>query len=195
MGNPRTVRRLKEMKRDISPDILFLMETKNPDSFVKKKTDSLQYENSLLISPTGHGAGGLALFWKQEIKLQILSSSANCIDASIEFEGKHFFASFIYADTDIPKRRTLWARLIEQSTRRDAPWFLTGDFNDLLNNAEKVGGPARTEGSFTDMRTFYSEGDLYDLRHSGDCLSWRGKRGDYLVRCRLDRAAVNSYWA
>lgn len=46
-----------------------------------------------------------------------------------------------------------------------------------------------------DLRSFYSEGDLYDLPHSGDFLSWRGKRGDYLVRCRLDRAAANSAWA
>ena len=104
LGNPRTVRRLKEMKRDIFPDILFLMETKNPDSFVMKKTKQLQYENSYLISPIGHGAGGLALFWKPEIKLQVLSSSANCIDTNIEFEGKNFFASFIYGDTDKPKR-------------------------------------------------------------------------------------------
>ncbi|XP_013616941.1 PREDICTED: uncharacterized protein LOC106323347 [Brassica oleracea var. oleracea] len=183
------------MKRDIYPDILFLMETKNPDSFVLKKMKQLQYENSHLISPTGHGAGGLALFWKQEIKLQILNSSANCIDVCIEFEGKSFFASFVYGDTDKPKRRAIWDLLLERNNARDTPWFLTGDLNDLLNNDEKVGGPSRPEASFTDMRSFYSEGDLYDLRHSGDCLSWRGQRGDYLVRCRLDWAAANSYWA
>lgn len=46
-----------------------------------------------------------------------------------------------------------------------------------------------------DMRKFYAEGDLFDLPHSGDPLSWRGQRGDHLVRCRLDRAATNSSWA
>ena len=121
---------------------------------------------------TGHRASGLALFRKYEINLQILNSSVNCIDKCIEFEGKKLFASFIYADTGIPKRRSLWECLIECNAERDAPWFITGDFNDLLNNTEKVGKPARPEGSFTDMRTFYSEGDLYDLQHHGDCLSW-----------------------
>lgn len=81
----------------------------------------------------------------------------------------------------------------------NAPWFLTGDFNDLLSNSEKEGEPPRAEGSFIDTRSFYSEGDLYVLRHSGDCLSWRGVRGadeeTYVVRCRLDRATANSYWA
>lgn len=36
---------------------------------------------------------------------------------------------------------------------------------------------------------------MYDLSFSGDPLSWRGQRGDYLVRCRLDRAAANFSWA
>lgn len=78
---------------------------------------------------------------------------------------------------------------------RDAPWFVTGDFNDLISNEEKTGGPARPEGSFTDLRTFFLEGELYDLQHSGDPLSWRGQRGDHLVRCRLDRAVANTAWA
>ena len=123
------------MKRDISPDILFLMETKNPDSFVAKKTDKLKYENRVLVTPVGHGAGGLALLWKQEINLQIISTSANCIDTCIIFEGKKNFASFVYGDTDRNRRKELWDQLIDVNAAREAPWFLTGDFNDLLNNA------------------------------------------------------------
>ena len=80
------------MKRDIFPDILFLMKTKNPDSFIIKKTYKQQYENRLLVSPVGHGAGGLALIWKQEINLQIISATSNCIDTCIIFEGKKLFA-------------------------------------------------------------------------------------------------------
>lgn len=170
------------------------METKNPDAFVLSKTESLQYENSHLVAPVGHGAGGLALLWKQEVNLQVLSSNANCIDTRIIFEGKTFYASFIYGDTDKPKRRQLWDHLLNQNAR-EAPWFLTGDFNDLLSNDEKSGGPMRAEGSFSEMRTFFSEGDLYDLQQSGDFLSWRGQRGDHFIRCRLDRAVANSDWA
>ena len=171
------------------------METKNPDNFVIEKTKQLKYDNIHLIPPTGHGAGGLALLWKQEIKLTVISACTNLIDTSIEYEGKLFYASFIYRDTDKPKRRLLWEHLLSLNASRDAAWFITGDFNDITCEAEKDGGPTRAEGSYTNLRTFFSEGDLYDLQHSGDCLSWRGQRGDYLVRCRLDRAVVNSYWA
>ena len=85
--------------------------------------------------------------------------------------------------------------MINLADLRDSPWFITGDFNDLLCANEKEGGPERLEGSFSDMRTFFAEGELFDLHHSGDSLSWRGQRGEHFVRCRLDRAAANSSWA
>lgn len=183
LGNPQTVRRLKEIQRTVSPDIMFLSETKNPDPFVLKKTQQLGFENHHLVPPKGHGAGGLAIFWKKEIKLHILSANANFIDTCIEYEGKSFFGAFIYADTDDVTRRLFWQQLVTLMNNRDGSYFVTDDFNDILNNAEKEGGPARAEGSFVDLRSFYSEGDLYDLPHSGDLLSWRGQRGDHLVRC------------
>lgn len=46
-----------------------------------------------------------------------------------------------------------------------------------------------------DIRSFMAECDLYDLRHSGNFLSWRGKRHDHVVHCRLDRALSNGAWA
>lgn len=155
----------------------------------------LGYEEHKLIPPTGHGAGGLALFWKQEVKLTVMFCNANVIDTMIEHQGKVFYASFVYGNTDRAQRNLLWNHLLISAETRDAPWFLTGDLNDLLCAEEKVGGPERPEGSFSDLRTFFSEGDLYDLHHSGDPLSWRGQRGTHLVRCRLYRTAANSAWA
>ncbi|CAA7037002.1 unnamed protein product, partial [Microthlaspi erraticum] len=78
---------------------------------------------------------------------------------------------------------------------REEPWFLTGDFNDIIEYSEKNGGPARTEGSFCDFRAFISQNDLYDIQHSGNSFSWRGMRYTHLVHCRLDRALSNSMWA
>lgn len=171
------------------------METKNPNDFVLKKLKQLEYDHHHLISPGGHGAGGLALFWKSHIKIDVIYSNVNLIDTIIEYEGKSFFGSFIYGDCDRAQRQLQWNHLLNLAITRDAPWFATGDFNDLLCSEEKSGGPARPEGSFTDLRTLFSEGDLFDLRHSGDPLSWRGQRGEHFVRCRLDRAVANSYWA
>lgn len=180
------------MSRTFDPDIIFLMESKNPDNVVLKKLEKLRYDHHHLVSPTGHGAGGLVLFWKQGLNLQILESNAHVIDTLIEFEGKSFYSSFVHGSTDRQQRNQLWDQLVSKAIMREEPWFITGDFNDLLSSVEKEGGPDRSEGSFTNLSTFFSEGDLFDLQHSGDPLSWRGVRGNHLVRCRLDRAASNT---
>lgn len=101
----------------------------------------------------------------------------------------------MYGEPDRTKRIQVWNQLKEHASSRDRPWFLTGDFNDIINSNEKVGGPPRSEGSFTDLRSFMSSCDLYDLKHTGNFLSWRGKRHTHMVRCRLDRAMANSEWS
>lgn len=80
-------------------------------------------------------------------------------------------------------------------TLRDKPWLLVGDLNEIIDNTEKSGGPARVEGTFCDFRSFMSECDLYDLNHIGNLLSWRGERHTHIVFCRLDREIANSLWA
>lgn len=75
----------------------------------------------------------------------MLNSSFDVIDTSIEYEGKLFYASFVYGSTDRTQRKLLWNRLLVAAEVRDAPLFLTGDLNDLLRSDEKVGGPDRSE--------------------------------------------------
>ena len=189
-----TVQNLKEIHKRFSPDILFLSETKNPNDFVLRKCDSLDFKNSLLISPQGHGSGGLALFWKQGINLTVVDSCKNFINVQIKYENKLFQTTFVYGDPEPIQRRNTWTKLTNDAANRDEPWFLIGDFNDIVNGQEKTGGRERPEGSFSDFRTFLAENDLFDIPHTGDFLSWRGVRGDDVVRCRLDRAVANSSW-
>lgn len=124
--------------------------------------------------------------------MHLLDSNAHVINTIVEFEGKSFYSSFVHGSTDIAQRNLGWEELVIAANDREEPWFVTGDLNDILSNDEKDGGIVRPEGSFSDLRTFFSEGDLFDLQHSGDRLSWRGQRGDHLVRCRLDKAVSNT---
>ena len=83
------------------------MEKKKPNSFVLEKFEQLGYEFHDLVPPSGHGAGGLALFWKQEVNLEVLDATPNLFDICIELEGKPFFASFVYGDNDRFMRKHL----------------------------------------------------------------------------------------
>ncbi|CAN6826168.1 unnamed protein product [Brassica oleracea] len=77
-----------DVSKKYRPDIFFLIETKNPNDFMLQKVAQLGYEEHNLVAPTGHGAGGLALLWKQEVKLTVIYSDANVLETMIEHEGK-----------------------------------------------------------------------------------------------------------
>lgn len=115
---------------------------------ILQRLDHLDYAYHHIVPSTGHGAGGLALFWKEHVSLEVINSNANCIETSITFEGKKFFSSFIYGNTDRFLRKAQWNQLIDQANERDAAWFVTGDFNDTLNGDEKLGGFRKAEGIF-----------------------------------------------
>ena len=82
MGRPRAVRELTKLVKKHSPTIVFLMETKAKDSFIKNLCSKLQLENVHVV-PRQNTGGGLALFWKNGTDLHIQDSSPSHIDAVI----------------------------------------------------------------------------------------------------------------
>ncbi|CAA7058134.1 unnamed protein product [Microthlaspi erraticum] len=154
----------------------------------------LEYGTRFLVPLHSPGGGGLALYWKQGVELSVVSSCDNFIETSITYKGKLSFMHFVYGEPDHTKRKAVWEDLTTRNSARDLPWFLTGDFNDILDHDEKTGGPQRAEGTFVDFRAFISQCDLYDVPHSGEDLSWRGIRYTHLIHSRLDRALSNGLW-
>lgn len=141
MGNPQTVRRLVELNRHKAPYIIFMQDA---DDFVLKETEELNFDSHFFVTPHRQGAGGLALLWRSDINLQVLSSDHNHIDTLISFKNVTFHSTFVYGAPEIPNRQAVWQLLTNlQSTREDQPWFLTGDFNEILDNTEKSGGRER----------------------------------------------------
>ena len=53
---------------------------------------------------------------------------------------------------------------------------IVGDFNELMNNSEKVGGPRRQESSFYEFRALPRDCRLKEIPSSGNRLSWAGAR-------------------
>ena len=152
------------------------METKNPTDVVLEKLQWLLPDQYFVVPPETPGSGGLFLTWKPDIKLSVLKSSKNFLDTTITHKGISFHATFVYGEPDHTKRQAVWNELTNLQTTQGEPWLLTGDFNEIIDNNEKCGGPDRAEGTFCAFRTFLSNNDLFDLKHSGSYLSWRGKR-------------------
>ncbi|KAG2329605.1 hypothetical protein Bca4012_020847 [Brassica carinata] len=91
-----------------------------------------------------------------------------------------------------PSAQVVWNKLQEIGEHRSGGWFLVGDFNEIMNNGEKLGGAIRQESTFFP----------FQVPSSGNTLSWGGVREiitngvkeNVWVQCRLDRAFGNAEW-
>ncbi|KAL9673273.1 hypothetical protein QQ045_029528 [Rhodiola kirilowii] len=79
-----------------------------------------------------HGlAGGLALLWKEDVTLTILSYSKYHIDAFIERE-EIVRVTVIYGELVTARRGITWELLRELHSQHNLSWIIFGDFNEVL---------------------------------------------------------------
>lgn len=88
---------LSEMRRDIFPDILFLMETKSSRNSLVDLQVWLGYYTLLTVAPVGL-SGGLALLWKNSVKIDVKFIDKNLIDFGVQFGSSNYFVSCIYGE-------------------------------------------------------------------------------------------------
>lgn len=193
IGKDSTVRRLKEIHHKYLLDIICLSETKQQDNYIRDLSCDLEFPNYVSVPPIGL-SGGLSIFWKQEVDVTVLYQSAHLIDCKVIFNGISFYLSFVYGYPERQHRHLLWERLERIAVNRQGRWFITGDFNEILNHNEKVGGNARSDISFNEFRQMIRVCNFTDLKPVGNRFSWTGKRGIHNVSCCLDRAMGNMDW-
>ncbi|XP_018463113.2 uncharacterized protein LOC108834268 [Raphanus sativus] len=136
-----------EMRRTYFPEVLFLMETMHSRNDVVDIQVWLGYDFVYTVNPVGK-SGGLALFWRKCCKVEVLSADKNVLDVNIKFDSLQFYLSGVYGHPVVGERRHVWERLQRKGINRKDCWIMLGDFNDILSNDEKLGGPRRDERSF-----------------------------------------------
>ena len=85
-------------------------------------------------------AGGLALFWCEQINIEVRSYSSSHIDVKImgdRVEDNWRFTGF-YGQSLTHRRHESWTLLRQLYEQTNLPWICAGDFNEILSLDEKV---------------------------------------------------------
>lgn len=190
------------MCREHLVDFLFLLENKISSEHLLSFQRWLGYDNNFLVNPVGL-SGGLALFWMASHGVDVRYSDSRLIDTKVSIGSVSYDMTFVYRDPVRQFRRAVWAKITNIGLNRDAAWFLAGDFNEIMNNSEKLGGPAKQESTFYPFRSLVRDCRIKEISSSGNRLSWAGRRGITLssgekelvcIQCKLDRAFGNAEW-
>lgn len=185
--------RLRELRQELFPDILFLMETKqNRDALVDLQV-WLGYDKIMTVNPIGY-SGGLALLWKDSVNISFKYVDKHLVDMEVHFGKDFFYLSCVYGEPVRKKRPRLWERLSRIGVGRKDPWCIVGDFNEIRHNGEKIGGPRRSEESFVPFNNMLEIGEMVELQSTGINLTWGGQRATHYIHSRLDRAFGNKKW-
>ncbi|XP_071905957.1 uncharacterized protein [Coffea arabica] len=168
-GSPLTIPQLREACNLLSPNLVFLCETKNRKQFMEKVQRKLRFEESVVVESMNK-SGGMAIFWNTEVKVLEVKTTAFTMEIHImdtDHDVDWWFIG-IYDSTDDQIRRRQWEVVERRKILWGSRWVITGDFNDIISNEEKWGGRKREEGTFKYFRSFIEQNGLIDLGYEGN---------------------------
>jgi hypothetical protein len=105
------------------------------------------------VNGNGKG-GGIALYWTEDVNVQLLSFSDRHIDADVivgPFD--HMWrGTFVYGEPKPTNRHKMWAKLRQIKNNSDHPWLMMGDFNEDMWQEEHFSNTPRSERLMLDFR-------------------------------------------
>ncbi|XP_040949845.1 uncharacterized protein [Gossypium hirsutum] len=140
LGNTATVREHKQLLATFKPDIVFLSETKMSANEFSRVQNRCRMQSGLAVN-SERCSGGLALMEEEGIDVTIQSFSKHHIDSLARLKNRNNIRVTGFYGHAIPNLRSnSWEMLEKVGGLVKEDWVVGGDFNAILNEAEKDGG-------------------------------------------------------
>ncbi|KAI5424682.1 hypothetical protein KIW84_030754 [Lathyrus oleraceus] len=137
-----------------------------------------------------HDNGRIYVLWKDNnIRIKMIKSTGQMIYCGIfELSGDlRYLMATIYPLNRLDQRKKLGKDIEELRCHQTGPWFLMGDFNNVLKSQDIIGGNLVTNKEYIDLRRMMENFGLYDMDSSGDYYTWSNKQSDCAIYSRIDR--------
>ncbi|KAB2024682.1 hypothetical protein ES319_D06G103000v1 [Gossypium barbadense] len=192
VGNPATVRELKQLLVVNVPDIIFLCETKIHANELSRIRFMCRMEGCFAVS-SDRKSGGMALMWREGVNVTIQNYSKYHIDSVVRREeGEKFRFTGFYGQTEPSLRNEAWDMLRRVKNTVNEGWIVRGDFNAILNDSEKDGGRRKSRAGMDEFGDILDELSLRDVKTFNGWFTWSNNReGNRMVKERLDRFVIS----
>ncbi|KAI9097782.1 hypothetical protein K1719_025553 [Acacia pycnantha] len=166
---------IRTISKSSRPSVLVLSETKTEKENSFRCLAKLGYDCLTFVPSLGR-SGGLLVAWKKDlISISMLGKDRQFIHLHCSVNGMQSFAlTAIYAVPNDSLKQVLWQRLEGIAASTFIPWVAVGDFNDILNSGERIGG---AEVSYSRIQKFQDRIAACNLSDMGSCgpkFTWRG---------------------
>lgn len=139
IGDPATVRELRDLARECAPSVLCLVETQLGKQRVEGLAATLGFDSAFAVASRGR-SGGLCMYWKNSLDLRIKSFSKYHIDSVVTEAGKDpWRLTCFYGEAPRDLRHLSWDMLRFLRGESTLPWMCLGDFNEVLRREEHMG--------------------------------------------------------
>lgn len=137
LGNRPAVQKLVDIVRAQDPMVVFFSETWSNREHMVRINEKLEFDDLFTIPNDGRG-GGLALLWKESIKVWVDGFSKYQIDLTMEGGSENAWQlRGFYRELDTNRRTEEWNMLQMLNSKPKLPWCCFGDFNELLKVRDK----------------------------------------------------------
>nr|POE52452.1 hypothetical protein CFP56_74007 [Quercus suber] len=158
--------------------------------------DKCGFKHGLFVASNG-SSDGLAMLWKETVKLDMQNFFMSHIDAWVDRGpgvGWWHLTGF-YGNPETRRRPESWAKLKHLRTTSSLPWLVIRDFNELMGMSEKERGGNRPRQQMANFVEAVNWCGLKDIGFIGPKFTWFYERSDgSQIRDRLDKALATFDW-
>lgn len=167
-GNSRTVREVATLSQSHSPMLVFLCETRQKATKMRRLRGRLGLKGFDGVDSNGL-SGGLALYWHESCLVDVLDKDDRYIDALVKVQpdAVQWRVTFVYGEPRVENRHLMWAKLQGLKSVCDSPWLVIGDFNEALWDFEHLSATPRPEQQMVAFRDTLEVCGLVDLGFMG----------------------------
>jgi hypothetical protein len=170
---PRAIRDLCRLVKEKKPKMVFLMETKLPSHRMESIRIRTGFDSVFVVDNVGQ-SGGLSLMWSSDTKVEIQNYSRRHVNAIVQTEANEIVWKLtgFYGNPEAYKRHEAWTLLWHLNSFLPEAWLCIGDFNEITDDKEKMGGVPKASWQMENFKDTLSQCQLHDLGYKGSRFTW-----------------------